>query len=260
MTSQGRRRPRRYRILTGALGPRPNSFFPTLLESDTKSRSRLATAVALSAVLYGAAVASSLLIPSHVPTAPSQPLTQRVTLRPQPPNPPPPLPPPPVVHRAPSKAPAAAAAGKVVSAAPTPDRPLDMTGFDMVIGKGNVYAGGITASAGTSLVAVTDTRATPRGSGGSRARDAKPSRTDWSCAWPKDEEQNTDVRSVRVLIRVMVDRDGEAQNVDFLGPVAASFEAAARHCALNETYVSALDQTGRAVAGTTSPFSVHFFR
>jgi hypothetical protein len=107
---------------------------------------------------------------------------------------------------------------------------------------------------------VTDTHANARGTGPSRARIAAPERTDWACAWPQEEEENTDLHSVRVLIAVHVDRDGEAQSVDILAPAAAPFERAARQCALNEPYLFARDESGHAVASTTPPFSVHFFR
>jgi len=135
-----------------------------------------------------------------------------------------------------------------------------MTGFDMVIGRGNAYAGGVTASAGTSLTAVTDAHASARETGPIRTRSAAPARTDWACAWPQEEEENTELRSMRVLIAVHVDRDGEAQGVDILGSAAPPFERAARQCALNEPYLFARDEAGHAVAATTPPFSVHFFR
>jgi periplasmic protein TonB len=257
------RRPLRYPIPRGFLGPRPGPFYATWLGRDERRRWRFVPAVLLALLVHVALIGSSFFAPPPAPLPPPGVLTQSVTLQkplapPLDPTPPPPPPPPP--RRAPSKAPAAAAAGQVVAVAPAPDRPLDMTSFDMVIGKGNVYAGGVTASAGTSLTAGTDARATAHGAGPSRARAAAPARTDWACAWPKEEEENTDLRSVRVLIAVHVDRDGDAQSVETLGPAAPPFERAARQCALNESYVFARDETGRSISGTTPPFSVHFFR
>ncbi len=257
MKVSGGRRPLRYPIPRGSLGPRPGPFYEKWLGQDEGVRRRVVPAVALALLVHGALIGTSFLSPAPAPAPAPVVLTQSVTLE-KPPPPAPPEPPPP--HRAPEKAPAAAAAGKVIAAAPTPDRPLDMTSFDMVIGKGNVYAGGVTASAGTSLTAVTDAHASARGAGPSRARAAAPARTDWACAWPQEEDENTELRSVRVLIAVHVDRDGEAQNVDILGPAAPAFERAARQCALNEPYVFARDESGHAVAATTPPFSVHFFR
>jgi hypothetical protein len=257
MRMPGGRRPLRYPISPGSLGLRPGPFYATWLGGDGGLRRRLVVAISLALALHAAALGLSFLSPPSLPVTPPL-LTQKVSLQklraPPPPEPPPPIP------RVPTKAPAAAAAGKVVTAAPTPDRPLDMTSFDMAIGKGNIYAGGVTASSGTSLTAVTDTHATARGTAPSRARIAAPARTDWACAWPQEEEENTDLHSVRVLIAVHVDRDGEAQSVDILGPAAAPFERAARQCALNEPYLFARDESGHAVASTTPPFSVHFFR
>jgi hypothetical protein len=258
MTARGFGRPLRYRIPRGSLGPWPAFFYIKEVTRDVGGIRRFAAAIVLALLLHAGVLGASFLSAAPSPPPPQIAITQTVALQKEPP---PPLPPPePPVRRPPSRAraPAAAAAGKVIAQAPEPNRPLDMTGFDMVIGKGNVYAGGITAASGTSLTAVADVRATPRGA--SQVRSAAPSRTDWACGWPQEEQDNSDVRSVRVLIRVHVDRDGEPQGVDVLGPAAATFEQAARHCALNESYLSARDESGRAVPGTTSPFSVHFFR
>ncbi len=261
MTVSGGRRPLRYPIPRGFFGPRPGPFYAKWLGRDDRRGWRFVTAGVVALLVHGALIASSFLTPPPAPPPPPVVLSQSVTLEKPPPVPPPEPPPPPSPpRRVPAKTPAAAAAGQVIAVAPTPDRPLDMTSFDMVIGKGNLYAGGVTASAGTSLTAVTEARASARGTGANRARAAAPARTDWACAWPPEEEQNTDLRSARVLIAVHVDRDGEAQSVDILGPATPPFERAARLCALNEAYVFARDETGRAISGTTPPFSVHFFR
>ncbi len=258
MTVSVDRRPLRYPIPPGSLGPRPGPFYAKWLGRDEERPWRVVSAVAIALLVHAVLIGLSLRSEAAPTAPPPVVLTQSVTLE-KPPPPPPEPPPPPPARRKPEKAPAAAAAGKVVAVAPTPDRPLDMTGFDMVIGKGNVYAGGVTASTGTSLTAVTDVHAAARGTGVSQARLAAPARTDWACAWPQEEE-NTDLKSVRVLIAVHVDRDGEPQGVDILGPATPTFERAARHCALSETYVFARDESGRAISGTTPPFSVHFFR
>jgi periplasmic protein TonB len=261
MRVSGARRPLRYPIPRGFLGLRSGPFYAKWLGRDDRRGWRFVTAVVLALLVHGALIGSSFLTPPPAPPSPPVVVTQSVTLE-KPPPVPLPAPPAPSIppHRVPAQAPAAAAAGQVVAVAPTPDRPLDMTSFDMVIGKGNLYAGGVTASAGTSLTAVTEGRASARGTGAGRARAAAPARTDWACAWPPEEEENTDLRGARVLIAVHVDRDGEPQSVDVLGPAAPPFERAARQCALNESYVFPRDEAGRAVAGTTPPFSVHFFR
>ncbi len=75
----------------------------------------------------------------------------------------------------------------------------------------------------------------------------------------KKEAERGRSRSVRVLIRVQVE-PGTAflKPSTLLGYATASFEQAARRCALNETYRSAQDESGHSVPGTTPPFSVHF--
>jgi outer membrane biosynthesis protein TonB len=190
---------------------------------------------------------------------------QKAEIPPPPPLPEEPPPPPPRPQRQARRStepPAAAMAGKVVARAEEPQQPLDFTGFDMVVGKGDTYAGGYTATSGTSKTAVDNAGATPHGTGppdASRARSPAPSRRDWACAWPEDA-QETDIRDARTSIRVHVNRDGEPENVEIMSSPSPSFAKAARHCALGETYRIALDDAGKAIAGVTPVFVVHFVR
>ena len=64
--------------------------------------------------------------------------------------------------------PEAAEAGKLLTAEPDPNEPIDLTGEGFVTGDGTRYAGGITASTGTSKTAVRDRRARPDGVRGGR--------------------------------------------------------------------------------------------
>jgi hypothetical protein len=186
---------------------------------------------------------------------------------PKPPEPPPPKPPePPPEHHEKvartSEPPAPAQAARVVAQADIPSGPVDMTAFDLVVGKGDTYAGGYTASSGTSKVAVENVQATPHATGppqASRARPPAPARTDWACTWPEDA-QETDIRDARTSIRVHVDRDGEPEEVDIVSSPSPSFAEAARRCALGESYRTALDDAGKAIAGVTPLFIVHFVR
>ena len=191
-------------------------------------------------------------------------MTTAVTLvRIQPPAPEPPPPPPPhsPVHRAP---PAAARAGRVVTAPEELNKPLDLTQFSMPEGKSESYAGGFTAPSGTSAVAVNDPRARPHGvvggtPGGNLARPASPARKDWACPWP-DEEQSSDLREARVSVRIQVDRDGAAQNVEVLQSPTPAFAVAARVCARSERFSPARDDAGQSIPGTIPSLSIHFVR
>ncbi len=189
------------------------------------------------------------------------PRQQVVTLErppPPPPEPPPPAPPRPPPRRASS--PAAAQSGRVVTATPNPAAPVDLTQFAMPVGKSESYAGGLTAAAGTSTVAVTDPRASARGvGGGSQARPAAPARHEWACTWP-EEEQSSDLHDIRVTIRVKVGETGRAEEVEVLNSPKDSFTQAARTCARGETFRPARNDAGQEVAGLTSPFAVHFVR
>jgi hypothetical protein len=183
--------------------------------------------------------------------------------------PPAPLPPPrppaarvQKVSRAPiSKAPPAPAqAGKAIAAAPDPNAPVDMTGFNLVVGEGKTYAGGVSSAKGTSTVAIHDVNASPRGKANAvdQSRAAVPLHRDWSCPWP-EEEQTSDMRDARVSIRVHLDADGLPISVETLNPPPGGFAAAAKRCAETETYSAAHDANGRPVASVAA-LVVHFYR
>jgi protein TonB len=190
--------------------------------------------------------------------------------------PPPPEPAPAKARRAapvaqhdstPPPSPAAAQAGKVITAAADPAAPADFTDFTMVTGEGKSYAGGTTASDGKSTTAVSDPNATGKGVVGgtgdkpapSLARAATPSRREWSCTWPS-EEQSGDVSEADVTLRVHVNTEGEPDSIDILNAPKPTFATAAKRCALTERYRPALNEAGQKVTGVTSSFVVHFTR
>jgi len=183
---------------------------------------------------------------------------ERLPVAQEPVSPRPPSPRP--IRRAP---PAAAQAGRVVTAPTKRDEPLDLTQFDMPVGKSESYAGGFTAATGTSKVAVNDPRARAHGvgaaPGGTLTRPATPARRDWSCPWP-DEEQSSDLREARVSVRIEVDRDGAARGVDVLQSPTPAFAVAARVCARSERFNPARDEKGQSIAGTIPSLSIHFVR
>jgi protein TonB len=158
--------------------------------------------------------------------------------------------------------PAPAQAAKVIAAAPTADGPVDMSGFDLVVGEAKTYSGGYSSSKGTSTVAVAE----PAKVGGipnvprkDFSRSAAPARDDWTCPWP-EEEQTTDIREAKVAIRVRVDRDGDPKSVEIVNAPPGGFGAAAQQCAGNEKYLPALDMNGDRIGAVTPPFVVHFYR
>jgi len=186
----------------------------------------------------------------------------------KPPAPPPPPPRPPeartpkmgrpAVNKAP---PAPAQAGEVIAAAPDPNAPVDMTGFNIAVGEGKTYAGGYSSAKGTSTEAIPDVNARVGGKPNAvdQSRAGSPAHRDWSCAWPQ-EEQTSDLRDARVTIRVQIDADGLPMKVDVLNAPPGGFAEAARACAEGEKFLAAHDLNGRPVVSTTAPFVVHFLR
>jgi hypothetical protein len=153
----------------------------------------------------------------------------------------------------------------VIAQAPSPSGPADLTGFDLVVGQGESYAGGYSSAQGTSRNAVADPSATVGGvpDAPARAADlsrpASPLRHDWACSWP-DEAQDSDLRDAVATIRVSVGNDGAPAKIEVLSAPPGGFAEAVRRCAEGAEYTTALDPNGRPIAGATNLFNVHFMR
>jgi protein TonB len=201
------------------------------------------------------------------------------------PPPPPPVPepepepeaPPPPVAAAPKDAlpppPAAAEAGKVLTADPDPNDPVDLTGDGFVTGNGDRFAGGVTASNGTSKDAVRDLRAQPEGvgkappgpvatvvTGPDLSRPAAPMGGSWNdCEFPAEADIEG-VDSAVVQLTVTVGPNGRAKAVTVLRDPGNGFGQSARNCAFRKQFNAALDRSGTAITMSTAPFTVRFTR
>jgi periplasmic protein TonB len=197
---------------------------------------------------------------------------------PEPPPPPEPEPEPKPVALPPEKpppaapkeapAPAAAQAAKVLTAEPTPDEPLDLTGDAFVQGNADYYAGGITASKGTSNQAVRSQAARADGVVGGtgtapassvdRSRAAGTVGTNWDCPFPAEAELEQ-INYQQVRVAVTVSAQGKALEVKVIGDTSFGFGRAAQRCALSKTFIPALDRGGNPIT-TTVPIVVTFVR
>jgi protein TonB len=253
---------------------RGESRLSSVLEFGQRGHGRWARPLgaAIAALLFHGAVGIIAGVKHAVSHEEPPPTPQQITVtleKPPPPAPPPSTPQRPPVARSPkmvrptpNKAPPAPAkTGKVVAAAPDPNDPVDMTGFNIAVGEGQSYAGGYSSAKGTSTQAIPNANARIGGKPNAvdQSRAAAPAHRDWSCPWPP-EEQTGDLRDARVTIRVQIDSDGLPTSVDVLNAPPGGFAAAARRCAEGATYLAAHDSSGRPVASTTPPFVVHFFR
>lgn len=266
-SSQPRRR-RRYVVPRGFAGPTGDPY-ANVLDLD-RPHGRIAIAVTSALALHIGMVSVAIVAPR--PLRPPPPAVKEIqVMATEPPPPPAPIlpppepaaPPPEQARRVPpSPRPAAAQAGKVITRAAEQSAPVDLSSFDLVTGKSETFAGGFTASTGTSAKAVLDPRASAHGEGPpavSLARPAQPGRHDWACSWPEDAQAG-DLRDARVTIRVDVSPDGSPEGVEILNSPAPAFAEAARRCALSEQYKPALDASGHRTRGVTSLFLVHFLR
>jgi protein TonB len=170
--------------------------------------------------------------------------------------------------------PAAAQAGRTLTA---PDEgPSDQVAdFTMVQGDGVGYAGGTTASQGTSTepvrgparvgpAAPEPVKAAARAqveqlSGPDRSRPARPQSADWNCSslFPSDPEAGN---SAAVVIVVTVRPDGTPRSISVVSDPGHGFGAAARSCALGQRFTPALDRNGDPTTAATPPITVRFTR
>jgi protein TonB len=179
-----------------------------------------------------------------------------------------------VPHEAAPPPPAPAQAAKVLTQEPKPDEPVDLTGNTILQGNADTYAGGFTASNGTSANAVHTTPSpagVPGGTGVPQAANAPVqtkdmSRTaslsgssDWSCPFPA-EADTAQVDEASVVLQVDVKADGSPSAVRVVSDPGNGFGREARRCAMGRRYNTSLDHDGNAIPGTTKAFRVHFQR
>jgi periplasmic protein TonB len=274
----------------------PREPFDRVLGLDRRARFALLVAIAVALGAHGSAGARALQsLPYLTELARAVRLDLKERLKSEvdidltPPPPPPPAPPepepepekepepppPPKADQPPSAPPPAAAeAGKVLTAEPDPDEPVDLTGDGFVTGIGERFAGGVTASTGTSNKAVRAPQAAATGTGaGSRlpvgpavgpkdlSRPAAVTASgDWNdCGFPPEADQEG-VNFGKVTLAVTVRADGRARSVAVIKDPGYGFGAVAQRCALRKTYQTALNRAGEAIEQTTAPFTVRFTR
>jgi protein TonB len=173
--------------------------------------------------------------------------------------------------RAQAAPPAAAQAGRTLTAPDTPGAPAALADFTMVQGSGDTYAGGTTTALGTSAVAVRGPAsdkpaAAPRAaaaaatvSGPDLSRGATPAASDWNCSrlFPNDPDAGD---QAVVLIAVTVLETGAPRSAAVLRDPGHGFGAAAKACAMGQRFQPALDRNGSPIAATTPPIAVRFTR
>jgi len=81
---------------------------------------------------------------------------------------------------------------------------------------------------------------------------------EWSCPWP-DEAEADGIDIAVVVVTITVDASGHATRVDVVDP-GHGFGRETRRCAMQRTYVPALDRDGRPTASTMKPIRVRFAR
>jgi protein TonB len=172
----------------------------------------------------------------------------------------------------PPPAAAAAKASAVLTQAPDPNEPVDLTN-SFVTGNADSYAGGVTQAAGTSSTAVyarnavaggapggTGKSAGPAGNGPDRSRAASLAGSkDWKCDFPPEADVDQ-IDQAFVVVQVATRADGNPERVSILSEPGHGFGRAARICAMKEHYDPALDREGNPIAGSTKSIRIRFER
>jgi protein TonB len=172
----------------------------------------------------------------------------------------------------------AAEAGEVLvqeDEAEEEDEEDDTDDNTFVTGNADHYAGGATASNGTSAAAVTgavvDAGGVPFGRGIAGQQPPHPTirdlsrgawldgSTSWDCDFPGEADRDR-IDSAVVGLSVDVSSSGRALAVRVVEDPGHGFARMASACALKHPYTPALDPKGKPVAGTTGKFRVGFHR
>jgi protein TonB len=271
--------------------------FDRVFELGPSDRRRVLSLALAAALVAHGGMAGAIRLRGEELTEELPLLTQELSIEREVPAPPPtPEPPPP--PPAPPEPPRAAA--NVIAPAQSPsDNPYDQPASEaaqagqvlvqdtdqeekddpaeentFVTGDAGTYAGGMTASTGTSTLAV---RGSLAGAGGvvggigTRVQAPKPTphdlsrgawlegTTSWDCDFPGEAERDH-IRDAVVEMTVNVRPNGTAQRVTILDDPGHGFGRVAAACALRHRFTPALDPEGHPIWGKTRPFHVGFHR
>jgi hypothetical protein len=81
----------------------------------------------------------------------------------------------------------------------------------------------------------------------------------WNCPWPSQAEA-AQVDHATVRMQALVTPEGRAKGFTVLSDPGYGFADQAKMCASRHVFQPAKDRAGRAVTGTSLPFSVQFDR
>jgi len=168
-------------------------------------------------------------------------------------------------HEAPPP-PAPAQAAKILAQEPDPNDPVDLTGYTIVQGNGDQFAGGFTTSTGKNTSAVKSAPAPSGVAGGvgppggiDRSRGCSlEGGAEWSCPFPQ-EADTVQIDEAYVTLQVDVRTDGTPASVRVVADPGNGFGREARRCAMAKRYQVALDRDG-SPASCSFKVRVHFGR
>jgi periplasmic protein TonB len=264
-----RRRPRRFHWPALA-GDGARGIDRAVFEQRFRRSRRPLQLGVLVAVLYGGGLGTWAALAERPAAPPPPPPELAVELfEPPPPPPPPPEPPPePPPPRAQPAAAAPAQAAEVLAAEPEPAaaEPEDLTAFTITTGNAERFAGGKTASNGSSTAAVpgaVSARGVPGGTGTGDRDLSSPVRIrdhEWDdCAWPAEADA-LGIDEQTVSIRAVVRSDGSMETAEIVSDPGNGFGAALLACARRHGFQPARDATGSPIRARSGVIRFTFTR
>lgn len=170
-----------------------------------------------------------------------------------------------IAHQPAAKVQPPAQASAIIARAPDPNAPVDLTGETFVTGSASAYAGGVTATNGTSKTAVLVRPVAPAAVKKPRASTPDQSsavaleQQAWSCPWPSTA-QTESIDEQTVVLRVVVRPDGSVESARIVNDPGQGFAPAAIACAMRTRFTPAKDHDGRPVKTASPPIRVRFTR
>lgn len=158
-----------------------------------------------------------------------------------------------------------AQAATILAQAPKNGAPVDLTADTVVTGTATAYAGGVTASNGTSasLVEQGPRAPSPPRETSSAALDlsipVSLASENWSCPWPH-EADTEQIDEQTVILRVVVAAGGDPESATVVFDPGHGFGAAAAVCALRTHFTPGRNHTGEPVRALSPPIRVRFTR
>jgi protein TonB len=147
---------------------------------------------------------------------------------------------------------------------PTENGAIDLTSETLITGTAHDYAVGVATSRGVGAPSRAAGIAAPAAASGQLGTSDVSSAVGlasqaWSCPWPREADAER-IDEQTVVIRVIVDADGNAESATVLSDPGHGFGRAAMRCAMQTRFTPARDPDGKPIRAQSPPIRITFTR